>query len=277
MISGSTRAPLRCLDWPIGVCSWSLGNDFDKIAALSGQTGLGCVHLAIAPAMSMRGDNYLAKVEKSNLSISATMISFPLEDYSTLESIKLTGGIVPDECWQMNRETTFKAIKLTAELKVPYLSLHFGFIAIKSKKLLDRAKMLADKAGEHNVILLMETGQESADELRGFLEKLRHPALAVNFDPANTILYDKGNPVEAVSILSPWIKNVHIKDALRTKSPGEWGTEVVWGTGEVNAGKFLKALKQACFKGALAVERETGNNRFGDIKSAIYKLSTFKD
>ena len=267
---------IRCLDWPIGVCSWSLGNDFNKIAALAEKTGLDCVHLAIAPALDARGDDYLAKVEKNKLSISATMVNFPQEDYSTLEAIKTTGGIVPDECWQTNRDMTFKAIKLTAELKVPYLSLHFGFIEIKSKKLLDRAKMLADKAGEHGVILLMETGQESADELRGFLEKVHHSALGVNFDPANMILYDKGSPVEAVGTLSPWIKRVHIKDALRTKSPGEWGTEVVWGTGEVNAAEFFKALKQGNFTGALAVERESGYDRFGDIKSAIDKLSTFK-
>ena len=68
---------IRCLDWPIGVCTWSLGNDFDKIAALSEQTGLDCVHLAIAPVLGARGDKYLARVAKNNLSISATMINFP--------------------------------------------------------------------------------------------------------------------------------------------------------------------------------------------------------
>jgi sugar phosphate isomerase/epimerase len=263
---------IKCLDWPIGVCSWSLGNDFDKI----GQTGLGCVHLAIAPAMGADRDSYLAKVAKNDLTITATMINFPQEDYSTLESIKATGGIVPDGCWQANRKTTLGAIKLTAELEVKYLSMHFGFIELKSKKLLDRAKMLADKAGEHNVTLLMETGQETADELRDFLDKLNHPALGVNFDPANMILYNKGNPIDAVSILAPWIRHIHIKDALRTKKPGEWGTEVVWGTGEVNASKFLKALKEAGFTGALAVEREAGDDRFGDIKSAIDKLRIYR-
>jgi len=100
--------------------------------------------------------------------------------------------------------------------------------------------------------------------------------LGVNFDPANMILYDKGNPVEAVSVLAPWIKHVHIKDALRTKTPGTWGTEVVWGTGEVNSTEFLKVLKRAGFNGALVVEREAGNDRFGDIKSAIDKLRMFK-
>ena len=265
----------QCFDWPIGVCSWSLGNDFEKIA----ETKVDCVHLAIATALGNAGDKYLAKVAKSKLKITATMINFPQEDYSTLESIKKTGGIVPDDCWRDNRELALRAIELTAELNVRFLSMHFGFIEtqnpVRSKTLIERTKMLADKAGEHNLTLLMETGQESADELRGFIEKLHHPVLGVNFDPANMILYGKGNPVEAVGILGPWIKHVHIKDALRTRMPGEWGTEVVWGMGEVDTDKFLKALKGAGFVGALAVEREAGDDRLGDIKSAVNMLRQF--
>jgi L-ribulose-5-phosphate 3-epimerase len=265
---------IKCLDWPIGVCTWSLGNDFDKIAA----TGAGCVHLAIAPALGDKGDDYLARVADSNLAISATMINFAQEDYSTLESIKTTGGIVPDDYWWENREKTLKSIEMTDELAVQYLSMHFGFIELRdTAKLIERTKMLADKAGEHNVTLLMETGQESADELREFLEKLNHPALGVNFDPANMILYDKGNPVEAVGVLAPWIKHIHIKDALRTKTPGTWGTDVAWGTGEVGSAEFLKALKRVKYNGALAVEREAGDDRFGDIKSAVEKLKIFMD
>jgi sugar phosphate isomerase/epimerase len=278
MIHGSASSSLiRCLDWPIGVCSWSLANDFYKILA----TGAGCVHLAIAPALGEKREDYLAHVAESNLAISATMINFSQEDYSTLESIKTTGGIVPDGYWWENREKTLKAIEMTDELAVQYLSMHFGFIDLadsaKATKLIERTKMLADKAGEHNVTLLMETGQESAQELREFLEKLNHPALGVNFDPANMILYDKGNPIEAVGILAPWIKHIHIKDALRTKTPGTWGTEVVWGTGEVGETEFLKALKSVKYNGALAIEREAGDDRLGDIKSAVDKLKSFKD
>jgi len=265
-----------CLDWPISVCTWSLGNDFDKIK----QAGVDCVHLALAPALADNGSQYLKQFAESNLKISATMINFPQEDYSTLESIKITGGIVPDDCWQTNRDTVFKAIEKTSELNAKYLSMHFGFIEshnpARAKTLIDRTKMLADKAGEHNVVLLMETGQETAEELGEFLEKLHHNALGVNFDPANMILYGKGNPVEAVGVLGPWIKHVHIKDALHTKTPGTWGSEVAWGTGEVDADKFLKVLKKNGFPVVLAIEREAGDNRLGDIKTAVEKLKVFK-
>jgi len=270
---------IKCNDWPIGVCTWSLGNDFDKIGTLSKQTQLSHIHLAVSPVLNKNGKNYLLRVQKEGWNITATMIDFPQEDYSTLESIKATGGIVPDQYWEGNLKSVFDAIDITVQLGIKYLSLHFGFLDLTdpdcAKKLHDRTKVLADRAAQKNIQLLMETGQETAVELRQFLEELNHPALGVNFDPANMILYDKGNPIEAVQTLAPWIKHVHIKDALRTQTLGTWGVEVPWGNGQVGGTEFLKALKQINFAGALAIEREAGDNRLGDIKTAVDTLHTF--
>jgi len=271
---------IQCNNWPVGFCSWSLGNDFDKIKTLVGQTGLTHVHLAASPALAADGDKFLAAVKRLHLQVSATMIDFPQEDYSTLDSIKATGGIVPDNCWNENKQRVLDAVNLTVRLDVKFLTTHFGFLDLENpamaKKLLDRVKILADKAAKKSVILLMETGQETADELKTFLEKLNHPALAVNFDPANMILYNKGDPIQAVQTLARWIKHIHIKDAARTQTPGTWGAEVPWGKGQVGTAEFLRTLKQINFKGALAVEREAGDDRIGDIKSAVDMLKTFK-
>ncbi len=121
-------------------------------------------------------------------------------------------------------------------------------------------------------MLLLETGQETAEELRSFLKELDHPAVGVNFDPANMILYDKGNPIEAVRVLAPWVKHIHVKDANRTAQPGTWGAEVPWGNGQVQPEKFLNALTEIGFDGALAIEREAGDDRPGDIKLAADRL-----
>jgi L-ribulose-5-phosphate 3-epimerase len=131
---------------------------------------------------------------------------------------------------------------------------------------------LADEAARRRIVLLMETGQETAVSLRELLEELDHAALGVNFDPANMILYDKGNPVEAVRTLGKWIKHVHVKDARRTRQPGTWGTEVPWGDGEVGGAALLRALAEAGFTGTLAIEREAGDNRLGDIQLAAARL-----
>ena len=78
-----------------------------------------------------------------------------------------------------------------------------------------------------------ETGQETADLLRLTLDELKCPNLKVNFDPANMLLYDKGDPLRAVEILGPDIRSVHVKDANRPTTPGTWGEEVPLGQGQV--------------------------------------------
>lgn len=188
---------------------------------------------------------------------------------------------MPDECWQQNYKLFLGAAEITSELRVKYLSMHAGFINEGSpayaRKFYNRIKCLADIAEQKKIMLLLETGQETAQQLRHFLEKLNHPAVAVNFDPANMILYDKGDPIEAIRVLSPWIKHIHIKDAIRTKQPGTWGTEVPWGDGQVGCERFLNALTEIGFEGVLAIEREGGADRLADIKLAAEKLRCFTE
>jgi sugar phosphate isomerase/epimerase len=240
--------------------------------------GIEHVHLGVRAALEDKADDYLAAMQKQNWTVSCTMIDFPQEDYSTLDSIKVTGGIGPDEYWEQNRELFLGAVEVTVKLGVKYLSLHAGFIDESDpayiKKFYDRIRLFADAAGQKDILLLLETGQETAEELKHFMEELNHPAIGVNFDPANMILYDKGNPIEAVRVLAPWIKHIHIKDATRTKQPGTWGAEVPWGEGEVGTDAFLSVLKEIGFDGVLAIEREAGDDRFGDIKLAAERLSS---
>ena len=269
----------KCGNWPVGVCSWSLQTDIAGIAAAMEKIGLERVHLAVGPALGEDRAQYVKAVGKQSWIVSCTMIDFPQEDYSTLDSIKRTGGIAPDDCWEANRQRFLTAVDVTAELGVGYISTHIGFIDPAreeySKKFHDRTKCLADAAAEKGLSLLLETGQESAVEMRQFMQKLNHPAIGINFDPANIILYDKGEPLEAVHILASWIKHVHIKDAVRTKEPGTWGLEVPWGVGEVGVEQFLRVLRKVGYKGTLAIEREAGDDRFGDIAHAAEILANF--
>ena len=268
---------MKCSDWPVAICSWSLRTDVAGVADAMRQLGIDGVNLALKPALRDGGDEYLSAVRRQTWTITATFIGFPQEDYSTLESIRASGGIVPDEYWPQNRQMVARAADITAQLGVRYLALHAGFLesdeAAHARKVRDRLLWLADTAAGQGLILLLETGQETADCLRSLLEELNHPVLGVNFDPANMILYDRGDPVEAVRTLGSWIKHVHVKDAVRTKQPGTWGTEVPWGDGEVRGGAFLKTLKGIGFAGALAIEREAGDNRLGDIQLAAERLA----
>jgi len=265
--------------WSVGVCSWSLRANLNTVAEIMGKLEVEHVHLALRPALEANGDSYLSEVSDRNWTISSTMIDFPQEDYSTLESIKVTGGVMPDDCWPRNRALFEGAADVTANLGVEYLSMHAGFLdparEEQARKFGDRIRHLADIAADKDIVLLLETGQETAEELQRFLEDLNHPTVGVNFDPANMILYDKGHPTDALRALRPWIRHVHIKDAVRTSTPGTWGTEVPWGDGEVGGDTFLRALKDIEYQGVLAIEREAGDDRVGDIALAVERLNAF--
>lgn len=267
---------IKCDNWPISVCSWSLINNFDKLVALREQTKVNCLHLGLSPALEPAGDKYLQAIKAQGWDISATMMNFPQEDYSTLDNIKVTGGIIPEDCWLDNHKRLIDGIAITADLGVEYLTFHLGFIDMENQQALttisERLIELADEAKKNNVMLLFETGQETAEELKSFLQLLNHPAIGVNFDPANMILYDKGCPAQAIKILKPWVKHLHIKDAIYAETKGTWGQEVPWTAGQVNSAEFLKILKSTGYIGAVAVEREAGDNRLVDIKNAIESL-----
>ena len=69
-------------------------------------------------------------------------------------------------------------------------------------------------------------------------------------------------------MLGPWIRQVHIKDAQRTKVVGTWGEEVAVGSGEVDWREFFATLEQCGFAGDFVIEREAGNQRVADIRQA---------
>jgi L-ribulose-5-phosphate 3-epimerase len=262
--------------WPIGVCSWSLHDNVDTIQSLLEQQVLSHLHLHVAVLEGPEGARLRGLIEREAWTVTSTMVGFPQEDYSTLERIRLTGGVVPDVEWPANKERLVQAIATTAALGVPYLSFHAGFLdytdPVYAATFESRIRAVADVAVEQGVTILLETGQERAADLRDFMQTLNHPAVGINFDPANMILYDKDDPLDAVRILAPWIRHVHIKDATRTTTPGTWGAEVPWGDGEVNAAGFIDALVEVGYEGAVAIEREAGDDRVGDVALAVQRL-----
>jgi L-ribulose-5-phosphate 3-epimerase len=91
------------------------------------------------------------------------------------------------------------------------------------------------------------------------------------------ILYDKGDPIAALRTLGPWIRQVHIKDARRTKVPGTWGEEVAAGTGEVDWPAFFATLRELNYPGDFVIEREAGGQRVADIEAANDIVATMEE
>jgi sugar phosphate isomerase/epimerase len=260
----------------LAVCSWSLqpANPRDLVTKLQA-TGVRRVQLALDPLRESPDvwGEATALFQRNGITIVSGMFGCVGEDYTTLESIQATGGIAPDPTWEQNWKNIQATAALAQKLGLKLVTFHAGFLPHEDKdprsaKLRQRLIEIADVFAARNIMLALETGQETAAVLLDFLQKLTRPNVGVNFDPANMILYDKGNPIEALRALGPFIRQVHIKDARRTKVPGTWGEEVVAGTGEVDWRAFFTVLDQIGFKGDFCIEREAGNQRVADIRTA---------
>jgi sugar phosphate isomerase/epimerase len=262
----------------LGICSWSLKPaGMAELVESVRRLGLSHVHLALGKLIFLDDKQKhmeMGHLRASGLTFTAGMIGFPGEDYSTLPRIRLTGGFVPDEFWNVRRQLTLEAGKIAEELGINILTTHAGFIPpsnhVDYPKLLGRVEELAKSLRQRNILLALETGQEFASELLQFLNDLPGGNVAVNFDPANMLLYGSGDPIEAIATLSRHIRHVHIKDAVASKKHGiEWGTEVPIGTGEVIFDELLLALNKIGYAGPLVIEREAGEDRMADLRSAI--------
>jgi len=202
------------------------------------------------------------------------------EDYSTPQSIRKTGGVVPDEHWPGNRRMLQDVAAVAEKMGLGLISSHLGFLPEDDSdpdfaKLVDRIAWIGKCFGKSGITLLFETGQENASTLERFLDAVVDagaPNVGVNFDPANMILYDMGDPVASLEALLPRVRQVHIKDATRTTTPGTWGAEVVVGTGQVDWSGFIKTLAAGDYQGNMLIEREAGDDRPGDIAAAIERI-----
>jgi sugar phosphate isomerase/epimerase len=78
----------------------------------------------------------------------------------------------------------------------------------------------------------------------------------INYDPANLILYGKGNPVEALDVIGPYIRNIHVKDGFYPTDGDQLGRQVAVGQGKVDFPRLLAGLKKLGFQGEWIIERE---------------------
>jgi L-ribulose-5-phosphate 3-epimerase len=260
----------------LGVCSWSLRPAGPRdLADKVEQCGLHAVQLALDPIRAGAWDAEATRnvLAERGIQIVSGMMAMAGEDYSTLQTIRKTGGLRPDETWRANLEAAVGNARVAAALGIHLITFHAGFVPHDSDDaafsiMVDRINKIAEVFGSHGVeVIGLETGQESAATMRKLLGELsRQVIIGVNFDPANMILYGMGDPVEALQQLSPWLAQVHVKDALPTEVPGTWGLEVAAGDGAVRWSEFFELLRG--FRTDMIIEREAGVVRIDDVRSA---------
>jgi hypothetical protein len=114
-------------------------------------TGLARVQLALEPlreSPKVWGDT-AGLFEQSSIFIASGMFGCVGENYSTLETIRLTGGIAPDSTWPQNSRNIRTAAELASKLSLDLVTFHAGFLPHEESdpnfsKMLQRLREVAD-------------------------------------------------------------------------------------------------------------------------------------
>jgi sugar phosphate isomerase/epimerase len=192
----------------------------------------------------------------------------------------ITLGIVPS-AWRASRVATLmKAADFAARAKLPAVITHLGFIPEEPlnplfHEVVVTVRELAGCMERLGLEFWFETGQETPVTMLRLIEAVGAKNLGINLDPANLILYGKGNPIDALDVFGRYVRNVHAKDALCPTDPMKLGAEVKVGTGKVRFPEFVRRLDEIGFAGEFIIEREiTGEQQVKDIRETVSYLET---
>lgn len=122
-------------------------------------------------------------------------------------------------------------------------------------------------------VLALESGLESGQVLRQFLDGFDSGGLGVNLDPASLLL-GGSDPYESTRALRGRVVHAHAQDA-RQAGPNPAGQLVPLGHGDIEWMRYLSVLEEIEYRGWLVVVQETGNNRIGDVTAGVQFLRRF--
>jgi sugar phosphate isomerase/epimerase len=257
----------------LAVCSWSL-QPSDPANLASQLLGIGLPRTQLDLDPLRENATVWGKLPEvladAGIRVVSGMFRTVGEDYTSLETIRRTGGLVPDATWQANWNNLQLTVNNAQQLGLEIVMTHAGFLPHETSdpvfdKMLGRMRQVARLFADHGLTLCCETGQETAESLVSFLDHLDEPNVAVNFDPANMLLYNNGDPIAALRTIGRRVKSCHLKDAIVTQVPGAWGEEVPVGTGQVEWPAFFTTMAELDYPGFFCFEREAGSARAADI------------
>lgn len=186
-----------------------------------------------------------------------------------------TLGIVPPAYRAERVAALKKGGDFAHAINVPAVITHLGFIPENASdplflEVVATVREIAEYLKALDLEFWFETGQETPVTMLRLIEQVGTGNLGINLDPANLILYGKGNPIDALDVFGKYVRNIHAKDGFYPTDPMKLGREVKVGEGRVRFPEFLQRLHHIGFTGELIIEREiSGEEQKKDIAETV--------
>jgi L-ribulose-5-phosphate 3-epimerase len=197
-------------------------------------------------------------LRRNELEAISLCVVFDGEQYDTVESVSTTVGFLPEGPLAGRLAYTRACIDTASALDIPLVTFHMGMLpASPADPAYQRVQRAVDEVGTYaarrNVVIGLETGQESAAALLAFLDRLSAP-VRVNYDGGNFIAYQTDDPLVALMALYPKTVGVHIKDRQPPKQPGLIGPGERLGKGTARVDETLARLVELGWSQPIVLE-----------------------
>lgn len=221
------------------------------------------------------GKRLMACCENAGVSVSTFWSGYSGPKAWNFTEGPVTIGLVPPQYRPERVEQLKRAAEFAAECGLPSIATHVGFLPEdpndeKFAGTVEALQQVAGRCKELGIGFLYETGQETPVTLLRTIERVGLDNQGINFDTANVILYGKANPVDALDVFGPYVRDLHIKDGCYPTNGDSLGEEKPIGEGKVDFPAVVAKLKDLGYTGPLTIEREcTGAEQERDIRRAI--------
>lgn len=271
-------------NFPIGAMLDSFRLPTDKAIKKAAEIGATGIQM-----YSTTGENSPENMTKSRISEIKRMMNDSGLVFSALCG-DLGMGFGNKEKNPMLIEKSKRILDLAKELDTNVVTTHIGVVprdpSNERYKIMQQAcRTLAEYADSVDAHFAIETGPETSEVLKAFLDSLESKGVSVNLDPANLVMVTGDDPVKAVYTLKDYIVHTHAKDGVmlynkdpeivygiradNTENRGPSYREMPLGKGNVDFPKYLGALSNIGYKGFLTIERECGDDPAKDIEIAV--------
>jgi quinoprotein glucose dehydrogenase len=202
---------------------------------------------------------FAGMMKRAGVRAASVVIVFDGESYKDRDAVEKTVGFRPTTLIPDRLVYARRVVDFARAIGSSIVTFHVGFVPKDPndpiyQSMLKATDDLARYAGGKRVTVSLETGQETAEELEAFLDRITSARVGVNFDTANLVLYGMDAPPAALKRLLRRVTSLHIKDGLPPADGRSLGRETRLGEGRAGVSECLRILREAKFEGPLIIE-----------------------
>jgi len=263
--------------WKLGMII-GVGNDPEKALSTVHSLGLPTCQLEMTTFTPELAQRLRQALDRYGIIPTALVTGGPGPDIYNFYQGPLTCGLVPRKTRAARIARLKQASDFAKRIGIPAVQTHCGFIPANPsdplyKETVAAIREVASYCRKNGQMFRYETGQETPITMLRAMEDVGLDNQGINFDTANFILYDTGNPVDALDVVGKHVQGTHMKDGLFPTNPHDLGREVPIGQGKVDFPRLIQRLRELNFQGALTIEREiSGPEQLQDIRKEIQYL-----